>query len=85
MVTMPVQVPHPPTCGPPVGSRARFQLITVLDQLRVEPISRFLACHLSVSEKVSAGSADWLPEHSSMKICSFGYSLWNVVIALGSP
>ena len=33
-------------------------------QFRVEPISRLRACHLSVSENVSAGTADWLPEHS---------------------
>ena len=51
-------------CGPPVSSRARFQLTTVLAQLRVLPMIRLRACHLSVSENVSAGSADWLPEHS---------------------
>jgi hypothetical protein len=64
MVTMGVQVAQPPTCGPPDGSRARFQLMTVSAQLRGEPMIRLRACHLSVSEKVFAGSADWLPEHS---------------------
>ena len=68
-----------------VAGLAVQRMEAMLDQLRVEPISRFLECHLSVSEKVSAGSADWLPEHSSRKICSFGYALWNTVIALGSP
>jgi hypothetical protein len=63
-VTMGVQVAQPPTCGPPDGSRARFQLMTVCAQFRGEPMIRFLACHLSVSENVLAGSADWLPEHS---------------------
>ena len=38
--------------------------MTVSAQLRVEPMIRLRACHLSVSEKVFAGSADWLPEHS---------------------
>ena len=50
-----------PDMRPAGGSSARFQLITVLDQLRVEPISRFLECHLSVSEKVFAGSRTGCP------------------------
>ena len=64
MVTTGVQVAQPPTCGPPDESRARFQLMTVSAQLRGEPMIRLRACYLSVSEKVFAGSADWLPEHS---------------------
>jgi len=63
-VTIGVQLSQPPTCGPPDGSSATFQLITVFAQLRGEPMIRLRACHFSVSENVLAGSLDWLPEHS---------------------
>ncbi len=64
MVSTPVQPVQPPLCGPPAGSRAMFQLMTVLAQLRVAPMTRLRVCHFRVSEKVFAGSADRLPEHS---------------------
>ena len=61
---MPVQLPQPPTCGPPDGSSATFQLMTVLAQFRGDPMIRFRECHFSVSENVLAGSLDCEPEHS---------------------
>src|ERR1700760_323827 len=72
IVTIPVHVAQPPRCGPPLGSSAMLQLTTVWAQLRGEPISRLRACHLSVSENVLVGSADWLPEHSVSRISLFG-------------
>jgi hypothetical protein len=38
--------------------------MTVSAQFRVAPMIRLRACHFSVSEKVFAGSEDWVPEHS---------------------
>ena len=38
--------------------------MTVSAQLRVFPMIRLRACHLSVSENVLAGSDDCVPEHS---------------------
>src|SRR4051812_50205309 len=56
-VTTPVQVSQPPLCGPPAGSGARFQLTTVLPQLRVTPSTRLGAGHFSGSEKTWVGGA----------------------------
>ena len=52
--------------GATVGSRARFQLTTVCDQLRVTPMTRLRVCHFRVSEKYFAGGslAPCEPEHS---------------------
>src|SRR5262249_11359187 len=63
-VSTPLHVSQPPLCGPPDGSSARFQLITVMPQLRVTPSTRLRACHLSVSENTCAGGsvAPWEPE-----------------------
>src|SRR4051794_48237 len=65
-VTTPVQVSQPPLCGPPLGSNARFQLTTVIPQLRVTPSTTLRACHLSVSENTCAGGSlgPCEPEHS---------------------
>ncbi len=50
--------------GPPLGSRAMFQVTTDLAQLRVAPMIRFSVCQSRLSEKVLAGFADCDPEHS---------------------
>ena len=86
-VTTPVQVSHPPRCGPPEGSSARFQLTTVLPQLRVTPSTRLRVCHLSVSEKTCAGGSvgPCEPEHSVNQMPLSGNAPWSAVWRLGSP
>src|SRR4051794_32681026 len=65
-VTTPVQVSQPPLCGPPLGSSARFQLTTVLAQLRVVWITTLRVCQRSVDSKTHSGGsvAPCEPEHS---------------------
>ena len=86
-MTTPVQVSQPPRCGPPDGSSARFQLTTVLPQLRVTPSTRLRACHLSVSEKTWAGGSagPCEPEHSVNQMPLSGKALCSAVWLLGSP
>src|SRR3954451_6403226 len=64
IVTTPKHVPQPPLCGPPEGSSARFQVMTVFAQLRIAPTVRLAVCQCRVSGNVVAGSADWEPKHS---------------------
>ena len=86
-VMTPVQVSQPPLCGPPSGCSARFQLTTVLAQLRVTPSTRLRVCHFSVSEKNCAGgsAAPCEPEHSVNQTPLSGKACWSSVWRTGSP
>jgi len=86
-VITPVQVSQPPLCGPPLGSRARFQAIADLAQLRVVPMVMLRAWKVSVSRKnFSGGSvAPCDPEHSVNQIPLSGWASCSAVCALGSP
>src|SRR4051812_42382544 len=86
-VTTPEHVSQPPRCGPPEGSSARFQLTTVLPQLRVTPSTTLRVCHLSVSEKTCAGGslAPCEPEHSVNQMPLSGKARCRSVWRLGSP
>src|SRR3954452_12820584 len=85
-VITPLHVSQPPLCGPPLGSSARFQLTTVMPQLRVTPRTMLRACHLSVSENTCAGGslAPCEPEHSVNQTplsgkasCSWVWRTWS--------
>ena len=86
-VSTPVHVSQPPLCGPPLGSSARFQLTTVLPQLRVTPSTRLRVCHLSVSENTCAGGSvgPCEPEHSVNQTPFRGKRCWSSVWRLTSP
>ncbi len=86
-VTTPVHVSQPPLCGPPDGSSARFQLTTVLPQLRVTPRVRLRACHFSVSENTWAGGSvgPCDPEHSVNQTPLSGNASWSAVCRTWSP
>ena len=82
-----MQVSQPPLCGPPVLSRAMFQLTTDRAQLRVVPMATLRACHTRVSRKNCAGGSagPCEPEHSVNQMPLSGCASCNAVWALESP
>ena len=86
MIT-PVQVSHPPLCGPPAASSARFQAIADLAQLRVVPMVMLRAWKVSVSRKNFSGgsAAPCDPEHSVNQIPLRGKAACSALIASGLP
>ena len=82
MVTTPLQVVHPPVCGPPRSSSARFHFTTDSAQLRVARMIRRMSWYSVVSNGVTAHAPEL---HSVTSILLSGKLSCTPAIASGVP